>query len=134
MTRQTETAAIAPIRWGRALVGGLLMELILFAASGLFYALDRAEELPNHVLPLTVAAAAVAGIWVARGVRRPVLHGALAGAFAILLYLVLAVVGAIAAPAQADFSTALSPAYLAAHVLKVLGAMAGAWLTTLKRS
>ena len=58
------------IRWGRALLGGLLMELILFGISGLFYGLGRAEELPRFVLPATAVAAVVAGLWVARRVVR----------------------------------------------------------------
>src|SRR5687768_5620432 len=102
------------------------MELILFGISGLFYVLGRAEELPRFVLPATAVAAFVAGLWVARRVERAVLHGALAGLAAILLYFVIAVVGVLAAPEQANFDTALSPAYLISHALKIIGAMAGA--------
>jgi peptidoglycan/LPS O-acetylase OafA/YrhL len=115
------------IRWGRALVGGLLIELVLMVVSVPFVAMNRADELPTYVLPATVVAAVLAGLWVARRVERPVLHGALAGLAAILLYVVLAVVGMLAAPERTNFDTALSPSYLASHVLKVLGAMAGAW-------
>jgi hypothetical protein len=126
MTKQTEP--LPGIRWGRALVGGLLIELVLMLVSVPFVAMGRAEELPKFVLPMTVVAAILAGLWVARRAETAVLHGALAGLAAILLYLVIAIIGTLAAPDQADFSTALSPAYLASHVLKVLGAMAGAWL------
>lgn len=121
------------IRWGRALVGGLLMELILFAVSAAFFATGHAEQLPRVVLPATLIAAVVAGMWVARRVERPVLHGALAGLAAILPYVAIAVVGVLAAPDQANFDTALSPTYLASHVLKVLGAIAGAWLAARRR-
>ena len=115
------------IRWGRALAGGLLIELILVAISGVVYGLGRADDLPRVVLPATVIAAVLAGLWVARRVARPVLHGALAGFAAMLLYLVIAAIGMLAAPEQANLATALSPAYLASHALKVLGAMAGGW-------
>ena len=134
MTTPTEAAAPVRIRWGRALLGGLLMELILFAITGLFYGLGRIVDLPRFVLPATAIAAILAGMWVARRVERPVLHGALAGIAAILLYVVLAVIGALVAPEQADYTTALSPAYLASHALKVLGAMAGAWLVARRRN
>jgi hypothetical protein len=123
----TQTQRLPGIRWGRALVGGLLIELVLMVVSVPFVAMGRAEELPTYVLPATVVAAVLAGLWVARRVERPVLHGALAGLAAILLYLVLAVIGMLAAPERTSFDTALSPAYLASHVLKVLGAAAGGW-------
>ena len=122
------------IRWGRALVGGLLIELALMIVSVPFVAMNSADELPTYVLPATVVAAVLAGLWVARRVERPVLHGALAGVAAILLYLVLAVIGMLAAPERTNFDTALSPAYLASHVLKVLGAMAGGWWIARKRA
>ena len=125
----TPSDARPGVRWGRALVGGLLIELILMAVSVPFVATGRAAELPAYVLPATVVAAVLAGLWVARRVARPVLHGALAGLAAILLYLVLAVMGMLAAPERTSLDTALSPAYLASHVFKVLGAMAGAWWT-----
>jgi len=123
----TRTEFLPGVRWGRALVGGLLIELLLMAVSVPFVAMNRADELPTYVLPATVVAAVLAGLWVARRVERPVLHGALAGLAAILLYLVLAVIGMLAAPERTSFDTALSPAYLASHVLKVLGAAAGGW-------
>jgi hypothetical protein len=133
MTTQADTAAPARIRWGRTLLGGLFIELALFVVSGVFYGLGRIEELPNVVLPATAVAALLAGMWVARGVERPVLHGALAGLAAILLYLVIAAVAALAAPEQADFSMALSPTYLVSHALKVLGAMIGGLLAARRR-
>ena len=71
--------------------------------------------------------ALVAGAWAARGTQRPVLNGTLAGAAALALYALMAVIGMLAAPDQADMSTALSPAYLGSHVFKALGAMAGGW-------
>ena len=94
------------IRWGRALVGGLLIELALMIVSVPFVAMNSADELPTYVLPATVVAAVLAGLWVARRVERPVLHGALAGLAAILLYLVLAVIGMLAAPERTNFETA----------------------------
>jgi len=131
MTTQVEL--MPGIRWGRALAGGFLIELVLMVMTVPFVALGRAEILPNFVLPATAVAAVLVGMWVARRVERPVLHGALAGLAAILLYVLLAVGATLAAPAQADMTTAFSPAYLATHVLKVLGAMAGGWLVARRR-
>jgi len=121
------------IRWGRVVLGGLLIELVLMVISVPFIAMGRPEDLPRIVVPATAVAAVVAGIWVARAVSRPVLHGALAGAAAVVLYAMLAVGAALAAPGQADFATALSPEYLASHGLKVLGATAGAWWVARRR-
>ena len=131
MTTQVEL--LPGIRWGRALVGGLLIELVLMVMTVPFVALGRTEILPNFVLPATAVAAVLVGMWVARRVDRPVLHGALAGMAAVLLYVLLAIAATLAEPELADFNTAFSPAYLATHVLKVLGAMAGAWLMARRR-
>jgi hypothetical protein len=133
MPTSLDAAPPARIRWGRVLFGGFLIELVLALITVPFFALGRTEVLPNFVLPATAIAAVVAGMWVARRVERPILHGALTGLAAILLYVLIAVVATLAAPDQADFTTALSPMYLGSHVLKVLGAMAGAWLVARQR-
>jgi peptidoglycan/LPS O-acetylase OafA/YrhL len=135
MTTQSDARPLAAgIRWWRVLGGGLLIELVLMVISVPFVAMGRADELPTYVLPATVVAAVLAGLWVARRVERPVLHGVLAGLAAILLYLAIAVVGVLVAPERANFDTALSPAYLASHVLKVLGGALGGWLVARRRS
>ena len=133
MTTSAEVAAPGRIHWGRALVGGFLIELVLALITVPFVALGRTEVLPDFVLPATAIAAVLAGSWVARRVERPVLHGALTGLAAILLYILIAVVSTLLAPDQADFTAALSPTYLASHAIKVLGAMAGAWLVSRRR-
>jgi hypothetical protein len=115
------------IRWGRAIAGGLLIELVLMAVSVPMIAMGREDDLPTLVLPATALAAVLAGWWVGRRVERPALHGALAGVAAILLYVLLVIGAALAAPEQADFATALSPVYLLSHLLKVLGAALGGY-------
>jgi hypothetical protein len=116
------------IRWWRVIGGGLLIELALMVVSVASYAIGRMDVLPVVVPPLTLPIAFVAGWWAARPTARPVLNAALAGAIAIPLYLALVVFALLAAPAEAsDTSTALSPAYLATHAIKVLGAAAGGW-------
>jgi len=123
------------IRWWRVIGGGLLIELGLMVISVAFYALGRMDELTTVVPPLTLPIAFLAGWWVARPAERPVLNAALAGAIAIPLYLALVVVALVAAPAEAaNTSTALSPAYIATHLIKVLGAAAGGWWVARKRA
>jgi len=116
------------IRWWRVIGGGLLIELALMVVSVTAYALGRMDDLPVVVPPLTLPVAFLAGVWVSRAAARPILNAALAGAIAIPLYLAIVAVALLAAPAEAsDTSTALSPAYLATHAIKVLGAAAGGW-------
>jgi hypothetical protein len=63
-----------------------------------------------------------------------VLNATLAGVAALALYAIMAVVGMLAAPEQADLRTTLSPAYLVSHVFKVLGGAFGGWLVARRRS
>jgi len=128
MTTPTETAAPEGIRWGRVIVGGLLVEVVLGVITGLAYGLDRLDELYQWVMLATVVSALLAGAWTGRGVSRPVLHGALAGVAAILLYAVIAVIGLYAAPDQVNVETLVLPENLVTHALKVVAAAAGAWL------
>jgi hypothetical protein len=131
----TTHAELKPgIRWGRALVGGLLIELLLVAVAVPFFAAGQPEIVSIVIVPATLVAAALGGAWAARGTSRPVLNGTLAGAAALALYVLMAAVGMLVAPDQADLSTALSPAYLASHVFKVLGGTLGGWWVGRKRT
>lgn len=130
----TTQADLKPgVRWGRALVGGLLIELLLLAVAVPFFAAGQPETVSLVIVPATVVAAALCGAWAARGTAKPVLNGTLAGAAALALYVLMAVIGTLAAPEQADFDTVLSPAYLGSHVFKVLGGTLGGWWVGSKR-
>ena len=131
MTLQSDP--LPGIRWWRVIGGGLLIELGLMVVSAMFYGMGRMDDLLVIVPPLTLPIAFLAGWWVARPAARPVLNAALAGAIAIPLYVAIVVVALLAAPDQADTSTALSPAYLATHLFKVLGAAAGGWWIARRR-
>lgn len=135
MTTPAEPAPLSGgIRWWRVLAGGLLIELVLLAVAVPFFAAGQPETVSVVIAPATLFAAALCGAWTARGTGQPVLNGTLAGVAALALYAIIAVVGMLAAPEQADLSTALSPAYLASHVFKVLGGALGGWLVARRRS
>jgi hypothetical protein len=121
------------IRWGRALVGALLLELLLAVMSVPLVALGRQDLLVYVILPATAIAAVLAGMWVARRAALAVANGAMVGVMAILLYLVLAVVASLLRPEVADFGAALSPLYLATHALKVVAGAVGGWLVARNR-
>jgi len=135
MTRPSEPSPPrSGIRWWRVLAGGLLIELLLIAVAVPFFAAGQPETVSIIIVPATLIAAALCGAWVARGTGKPVLNGTLAGVAALALYVLVAVVGLLAAPEQADLGTVLSPAYLASHVFKVLGATLGGWLVARRAS
>ena len=126
MTTQPETAPLnGGIRGWRVLAGGLLIEVMLIAVAVPFFAAGRPEIISVVIVPATLVVAALCGAWVARGTTAPLLNGTLAGVAAFTIYVAMALVGMLVAPGQADLTTALSPAYLASHVCKLLGAMAG---------
>jgi hypothetical protein len=135
MSAQSDTLPLVEgLRWWRILAGGLLIELGLMVVSVASYAMGRMDDLEAVVPPLTLPIAFLAGWWVARRAARPIVNAALAGAIAIPLYVALVVFAMVAAPPEAaDTSTMLSPAYLATHVIKILGAAAGGWLVARRR-
>jgi hypothetical protein len=123
------------IRWWRVIGGGLLIELGLMLVSVAFYAMGRMDDLTVVVPPLTLPIAFGCGWWTAKGTAKPILNAALAGGIAIPLYVAIVVVALLFAPPEAaDTSTALSPAYLVTHLIKVLGAAAGGWWLARKRA
>jgi putative membrane protein (TIGR04086 family) len=104
------------IRWGLALLGGFLAEAGIFAVMP--FALQFGEHAPLYVIPPTcVIMTFVFGFWVGRRAgSRFVLHGAIVGAVAALIYIGLTI------------GKTLPLAYFVSHFLKVLGGMAGGWV------
>jgi hypothetical protein len=106
-------------------LGGFLAELILIAfvipinlAGGGERAITVVAVAGSYVVFVPVA------WWLSRTLPRPVLHGALMGAVAAALYIVLAVVGR-------QFNPTAPPmpfVYYVAHVLKIAGGVTGGWL------
>src|SRR5438874_1970207 len=104
------------IRWGLALLGGFLAEAGIFAVMPI--ALQFGSQGPLYVIPPTcVVMTFVFGFWVARRAEsRFVLHGALVGVVAALIYIGL------------TLGKTLPWAYVVSHFLKVLGGMAGGFV------
>ncbi len=110
------------IRWLRVVIGGVLVELALFAVAICAYVLpDGAALLIYIVPPICLIAAFLGGFWAARNAReRFVLHGALVGAVAAILY------------AAMTWRTALPAIYVVSNGLKPVGGAAGGLLAQQK--
>ena len=104
----------AQIHWGRAVVGGLLAELAVFAiVFPVRYLLGQQAFLASILIASGLMPFLLA-YWVCRGVKsRFVFHGALVGIVAALFYLGLA------------WRQPQPPLYKVAHGLKVVGGIAG---------
>jgi hypothetical protein len=123
-------SAAPGLRWLRALVAALLAEIALVAIAAPVFAL-LADPMPVLNVAIPAASAVVfvlAGYWAALPVPvRGVAQGALAGAWAVVLYLALGVVASLFVEGT-SVTDGFTPAYLAAHVLKVVGGAIGGWL------
>jgi hypothetical protein len=113
------------LRWGRIVLGGFLAELILIAfvipinlAGGGERAITFVAVAGSYVVFVPVA------WWLSRTLARPVLHGALMGAAAAAIYMLLAVGGRYFQPTAPPMPFI----YYVAHVLKIAGGVTGGWL------
>lgn len=107
----------ARIHWMRALTGGFLAEVSLFAIVIPVFKIFGQHALLYVVPPAALVTCFFFALWVGRGLTsRFVLHGALVGVVAALLYVALT----LARPEPF--------AYLAAHGLKILGGAGGGFV------
>jgi hypothetical protein len=138
--RQGENAAMASnpdsaaprLRWGRAIVAAILGEVVLIVLAVPVYAsmpqADATALLNVIVPPASFVVFVAAGYWSARPVPASGwLQGALAGIVAVVAYLVLGLV-ASQFVAGTSVTDGFTPAYLASHALKIVGAAIGGWL------
>ena len=110
------------IRWGWILLGGFLTELAIFIIVIPLSLLAGQASLLYSAPPASFAAALVFGMWVAgKSPQGRVLHGALTGVAAALIYIAMG----LGQPEPI--------AYIIAHVLKILGGAAGGFVA-LKRA
>lgn len=109
--------ALARIRWGWVLVGGLAAEIALFAVVPLQFVPGGPTLLLYLVVPVCLLATFAGGYWIARKVDTlHIVHGALVGALAWLVYLAL------------TWTQELPAVYVVANYLKIVGGAAGGWL------
>ena len=118
-------ATASSLRWGRIVLGGFLAELILIVlvipvrlAGGSDQALTTVAVAGSYVVFVPVA------WWMGRSLARPILHGALMGATAAAIYMLLAVAGRYFQPTAPPMPFI----YYVAHVLKIAGGATGGWL------
>ena len=102
------------IRWGLIAVGALLAELGILALVLPVRFLVGEEAFIDSVAPACLAMTLVFGFWAgARARVKPLVHGGLVGVIAALLYMVLTI------------GQTLPPEFMIAHVMKVVGGLAG---------
>jgi hypothetical protein len=103
-----------PLRWGRVLVGGFLAELLVFAIVFPVFSLFGQRAFLASILIASAVMPFILAVWVARGIEsRFVLHGALVGLVAALIYMAIA------------WGQPQPLLYKIAHGLKIVGGMAG---------
>ena len=105
------------IRWGLAVIGGLLAEVGIFAIVLPVAVAFGQQALVYAVPPACLVMTFLCAVWVGRRVAsRHVLHGTLVGVVAAVSYIAL------------TLGQTLPFAYLVSHFLKVAGGMAGGFV------
>src|SRR5258706_4133492 len=111
------------LRWGRVLVGGFLAELLVFAIVLPVLYLFGQRAFLAAILVASAAMPFIFAVWVGRHVEsRFVLHGALVGLVAALIYLGLA------------WGQPQPLLYKIAHGFKVIGGMARGVVASRRRA
>jgi hypothetical protein len=112
----------ARIHWVRVLIGGFLAEASVFAVVIPVFFLFGQRAVAYAALTASLVMCFLFALWVGRRIdSRLVLHGPLVGVVATLLYDGL------------TLGKAEPPAYLAAHVLKILGGATGGYFAERRR-
>lgn len=122
---------IAGIRWGRALLAAVIVEILLgvLAVPVMMFSATPASTLDAVVPPSSFIVTLLVVAWLFRSAERPVANGVATGLVSLLIYCVLAFAAYRIAPERADFSQALGLPYLASHLLKIAGgAVGGHWV------
>jgi len=105
------------IRWGLVIAGALLAEVGIAALVFPVRFLVSEEAFVSSVAPACLAMTIAFGFWAgARARVKPVIHGALVGVVAALVYIVLTI------------GQTLPPEFVISHFVKVAGGLAGGGL------
>jgi len=130
-------SAIRELHWGRIVVAGFLSEVAVFAIFLLLLLAATLAGVPEVAKPMTTLdyIDALVGsftmvflftLWAGRRIEsRFILHGALVGVVGILLFAIMWIptTGSLAQPA----------AYVVAHILKIVGGIAGGLVVERRR-
>jgi hypothetical protein len=122
-----------PLRWLRALVAAFVAELaLIIVAIPIFSMAANPTPTLNMIIPPASGLLfLVAGCWSALPVpQRGIWQGVLTGIWAVALSLALGVAATLAG--KGNVTDGFTPAYLTAHVLKVIGGAIGGWLVSRK--
>jgi hypothetical protein len=127
-------SAAPRLRWGRAVIAAIVAEVVLMIIAIPVYAsmaqADATALLSTVIPPASFVVFVGAGYWSAKPVHAAgALQGALAGIIAVVAYIALGFVASLFV-AGTSVTDGFTPAYLAAHVLKILGGALGGWLAS----
>lgn len=117
------------IRWGRALLAAVLVEVLLgiVATPVTLLSSTPVSTLNLLVPPLSFVVAMLVVAWLFSRAERPVANGVATGLMGVLLYVVLALLAWQLAPERMNPSDALAAPNIAAYLLKIAGCIAGGW-------
>ena len=130
-------SAIRQVHWGRIVVAGFLSEVAVFAIFFLLLLAATLAGIPGVARPMSTldyidavvssfAMVFLLTLWVGKRIESGfILHGALVGVVGIILFTIMWV--------STTRSLAQPPLYIVAHVLKVLGGMAGGLVVERRR-
>jgi len=122
------------LRWLRALVAAFVAELgLICVAIPIFAVAADPTPIVNLVIPPASGLVFLfAGYWAALPIpQRGIGQGVLTGVWAVGLYLALGLVASLFVEGT-SVTDGFTPAYLTAHVLKIVGAALGGWLVSRK--
>jgi hypothetical protein len=113
-----------PLRWLPIVLGGIAVEAGLFAFAIAFYFLPNGSTALLYVVPVAcLGMTLLVGFWVARRAQGLfVLHGALVGIVAALIYIAL------------TWGKTLPTVYVVSHFLKVIGGASGGFIAKRRAS
>jgi putative membrane protein (TIGR04086 family) len=111
-------AGASGIHWGRIVAGGLLAEVAILVAVLPFVFIPSGDQILVYAVPpVSLVMTFVFGRWTGNRVdSRFMLHGALAGVVAAVLYIAV------------TWNQTLPSSYVLAHFLKVIGGAAGGFV------
>lgn len=136
MGEEAEGKGAEGIRWGRALLAAVLIEVLLgvIAAPVTLFSSTPVSTLNLLVPPLSFLVALLVVAWLFRRAERPVANGVATGLMGVLLYVILALLAWQLAPERMNPGDALAMPNIAAYLLKVVGGIAGGWWVARQRT